>query len=308
MSSLLLENTNLVFYTPNHILILHHSLSTHFTLHRNTDHHHTQHRCTSFVSISYPQHITVQSRLILVMSDNITEHMMSTPHTTPTLMSLPLELKEIIFHYVLESECRSRICWRWRSPPESVHACRYYLPSLLLVNKQLEYEFATFFYRRITFVLDCPEGYLDDAYCRAHYTGVMRIFANIEVKVSHLFLAKNIGSTQLTGLRVHENNVTTIVLSSNLLWEDLNWGQCRSSLESHRNIITALQDWQSTLRNSVITMAPLDRVTKYKARRAVNARRECLMNHHEVQRAWRQAFGAEMIANKIVEECCRPPS
>jgi len=241
------------------------------------------------------------------MSDNITERMESTHHTTPALVSLPLELREIIFYYVLESECRNRIRFRWRSPPESIRACRTYSPSLLLVNQQLEAEFTTFFHRRVIFVLNSPEVYLDEACCQA-YAWVMRTFANIEVKASHRFLASNLGSTRLTGFQLHERNVTTIVLSSNLLWEDLDWGRWRSSLESHRNIITALRDWQSTWQNSVITMAPMDRVTRYKAKMAVTKEMECLMNHREVQRAWREAFGAEMIVNKIVEECCRPAS
>jgi len=63
-----------------------------------------------------------------------------------------------------------------------------------------------------------------------------------------------------------------------------------------------LQEWQLTWQTSAITMAPLDILTKYKAKCAMTAKKECLMNHRGAQKAWRQAFSAEMIVNQIVEE------
>ena len=143
----------------------------------------------------------------------------------------------------------------WKASAGSAFALAGGLHQKAFTHAVLKDEFDTFFHRRVIFVLNSPEVYLDEAHCQA-YAGVMRTFTNIEVKVSHHFLTKNLGSTHLKGFQLRERNVTTIVLSSKLLWEHLDLGRWRSSLESHRNLITALQDWQSAWHNSVITMAP----------------------------------------------------
>ena len=232
------------------------------------------------------------------MSDSITERIESTHITTSRLVGLPLELKEMIFGYVLEKECKTRI----RLPFKSVgHISLDYCPSLLFVNKQIHEEFEAFFHRKVIFVVVCPDTNASPV-IPEQYSRAMRTFGNIEVRVSHTSLSKYDGRTY-TEFQLHEKNVTTIVLKTSLLWDVMDFP---SSLETHHWIIALLQYWQSTWQNSVITTAPLDRVTKYKAKRAVTAKRECLMNHREVQRAWMQAFGADMIVNKIVAECSPP--
>jgi len=128
----------------------------------------------------------------------------------------------------------------------------------------------------------------------------MRIFVHLEVKVAYPFSNKPRRGPQITDFQLHVKNMTTIVLNCRLLWDGI------SPLfknDNHDQTIALLQNWRSTWQNSVITMRPLDILTKYKAKRAVTDEWECLMNSRRLQRAWGQAFGAEMIVNKIVEEC-----
>jgi hypothetical protein len=227
---------------------------------------------------------------------------MSTHIATPTLAGLPLELKEIIFGYVLEIECQNRV----RLACESMrtrHVCSIYRPSLRTVNKRIGTEFGTFFSQKVIFVVWSPDELFREPIWKNHEKA-MRSFVNIEVQVDHRALAKSEGKLQIAKLQLHERSVITFVLSSELLWEVMDGPR---SLRSHERIITVLQALQSAWKNSVITIASLDILSKYKAKSAVTKSGQCLMNHFETQAAWRIEFGPDMIVNKIVKEYCPVP-
>jgi len=229
------------------------------------------------------------------MSNNISDLVMSTDNTTPTLVELPYELKEIIFGYVLEKECPSRICLPYESTYVRI-SCRRYSPSLLFVNREISSDFKSFFYRKIVFVIVCVHTIFGRVFLEEH-ANALRNFVNIEVKMTPDALVRTLGIRGIRDLQLHKDNVTTLVLRTDLLWASIHF-------HNHMKIIALLQDWQSTWQRSVITIAPLDDLCRNAVKMAVTYKKECLLNQPDVRRAWWQAFGPGMIVNKIVDEFC----